>query len=58
MGVGTIKKFITGKGNAGKKQVIKAIKARGFDPQDDNQADALAILHWAIEEGPAKVGAA
>ena len=58
VGVGTIKKFITGKGNAGKKQVIKAVKTRGFDPQDDNQADALAILHWAIEEGPAKVGAA
>jgi hypothetical protein len=25
------------------------IRARGFDPADDNEADALAILLWAIE---------
>jgi hypothetical protein len=47
--VGTIKRFITGKGNADKDAVIAAIRARGFSPVDDNEADALAILLWAIE---------
>jgi hypothetical protein len=47
--VGTIKRFATGKGNAGKPAVIAAIKARGFAPADDNEADALALLLWALE---------
>ena len=47
--VGTVKKHATGKGNAGKPAMIAAARARGFDPTDDNEADALAILHWAIE---------
>jgi crossover junction endodeoxyribonuclease RuvC len=47
--VGTIKRFIAGKGNADKDAVIAAIRARGFEPADDNEADALAILLWAIE---------
>ena len=47
--VGTIKRHVTGKGNAGKDAVIAAIQARGFTPADDNEADALAILLWAIE---------
>ena len=46
--VGTIKKHATGKGNAGKADVIAAIRARGHVPIDDNEADALALLHWAI----------
>jgi len=46
---GTIKRFATGKGNAGKASVISAIRARGFSPTDDNEADALALLLWAIE---------
>ena len=29
--------------------VIDAMRARGFAPRDDNEADALAILLWAIE---------
>ncbi len=48
--VGTIKRFITGKGNADKKTVIAAITARGHTPEDDNEADALAILYWAKEQ--------
>ena len=36
-------------GNADKAAVIAAIRARGFHPADDNEADALAILLWAIE---------
>ena len=47
--VGTIKVFATGKGNASKDAVIAAMRARGFSPADDNEADALAILLWAIE---------
>lgn len=46
--VGTIKRFITGKGNAGKEEVIAEVKARGFAPSDDNEADAIAILLWAV----------
>ena len=47
--VGTIKKHATGKGNAGKGEMIVAAKVRGHNPIDDNEADALALLHWAIE---------
>ena len=47
--VGTIKRFATGRGNADKTAVIAAIRLRGFNPSDDNEADALAILLWAIE---------
>jgi len=46
---GTIKKFITGKGNASKIEVINAIKEKGHTPQDDNEADALALLYWRLE---------
>ena len=47
--VGTIKRFATGRGNADKAAVIAAMQARGFEPVDDNEADALALLLWAIE---------
>lgn len=47
--VGTIKRHVTGKGNAGKQAVIEAVRARGFSPADDNEADAIAILLWALE---------
>ncbi len=49
--VGTIKKHATGKGNAPKQAMIDAARARGFFPKDDNEADAIAILFWAIETG-------
>ena len=47
--VGTIKRHATGHGNAPKAAMIAAAQARGFSPADDNEADALALLHWAIE---------
>jgi len=47
--VGTIKKFITGKGNASKENVIEAVKKYGHQPADDNEADALALLHYALK---------
>lgn len=49
--VGTIKRHVTGKGNADKAAVIAAIRACGFCPTDDNEADALAILLWATDTG-------
>jgi hypothetical protein len=47
--VGTIKRHATAKGNADKATMIAAIRARGFNPKDDNEADAIALLLWAIE---------
>ena len=47
--VGTIKKSATGKGNVSKSMMIEAARARGFFPKDDNEADAIAILLWAID---------
>ena len=47
--VGTIKRHATGKGNAPKEAMIDAARARGFGPADDNEADAIALLLWAIE---------
>lgn len=49
--VGTIKKFWTGKGNAKKDAMIAEAAARGFDVADDNEADALALLHCKLVEG-------
>lgn len=48
--VGTIKRFIAGKGNADKAAVIAAVKALGHAPADDNEADAIALLRWAIAQ--------
>jgi Holliday junction resolvasome RuvABC endonuclease subunit len=42
--VTTIKKFISGRGNASKEEVINKITSRGYLPQDDNEADAIALL--------------
>ena len=47
--VGTIKRFATGRGNADKAAMIAAMRARGFAPADDNEADALALLLWATD---------
>jgi len=47
--VGTIKRHATGKGNADKAAMVAAVRARGFSPADDNEADAIALLLWAIE---------
>ena len=47
--VGTIKKHATGKGNAGKDEMIASVRQHGHAPADDNEADALALLHWAVQ---------
>lgn len=46
--VPTIKKFWTGSGNAKKELMIAAARDRGFHPIDDNHADALALLAYAL----------
>ena len=47
--VGTIKRHATGKGNADKAAMVAAMQSRGYRPADDNEADALALLFWAID---------
>ena len=47
--VGTWKRHACGKGNADKQAVISVMRGRGFEPADDNEADAIAILLWALE---------
>jgi Holliday junction resolvasome RuvABC endonuclease subunit len=47
--VGTIKKHVTGRGNAGKAEVMDAMRELGHPVTDDNEADALALLHWALD---------
>ncbi|WP_374298140.1 crossover junction endodeoxyribonuclease RuvC [Sphingomonas sp.] len=48
--VGTIKRHATGKGNANKDAMLTAVRSWGYAPADDNEADALALLHWAIAQ--------
>jgi Holliday junction resolvasome RuvABC endonuclease subunit len=47
--VQTIKKHATGKGNASKEQMIAAMIGLGHDPHDDNEADAIAMLYYAVD---------
>lgn len=50
VGVGTIKKHWTGKGNADKAAMVAEAQRRGHLPTDDNHADALALLSYALEQ--------
>jgi Holliday junction resolvasome RuvABC endonuclease subunit len=50
--IGTIKQFITGKGNASKEMMINSLKERGYNPNDDNEADALSILLLVTDTVP------
>jgi Holliday junction resolvasome RuvABC endonuclease subunit len=49
VGVGVIKKSFTGKGNAKKQMMIAEANKRGFETGNDNEADAIALLHYALE---------
>lgn len=49
--VGTIKKFATGTGNAGKSEMIVAARKWGVDTTDDNEADAVALWHYVTANG-------
>ncbi len=55
--VGTIKKHATGKGNASKEDVITAMRAKGHQPTDDNEADALALLYVVMQQVGEDAGA-
>jgi Holliday junction resolvasome RuvABC endonuclease subunit len=52
VGVGTVKKAWTGKGNARKPEMIAAAQAKGFRVanDEDDTADALAILSFAVKQ--------
>ncbi|MFC4518595.1 hypothetical protein [Cupriavidus pinatubonensis] len=50
VGVGTVKKHFTGNGRASKDDMIAEAKRRGVKVIDDNHADALAILGYAVEQ--------
>jgi hypothetical protein len=57
VGVGRIKKFWTGYGNATREEMVAEARARGFDPLDANEAIALALLHWRVILGSSDEGA-
>lgn len=45
----TLKKWTTGRGNADKAAMRRAVHERwGVDTASDDEADAVAILHWAL----------
>lgn len=48
--VQTIKKFATGKGNASKEMMIAAMQSLGLKPENDNDADAMALWEYAQKE--------
>lgn len=52
MGVspGTIKRHATGHGNADKQAVVMAMRRRGHHPETHDEADALALLHFAMAQ--------
>jgi hypothetical protein len=46
----TLKKWATGSGRAGKPEMVAEAKRRGFDPSDDNHADACLLYEYAKAE--------
>lgn len=47
----TLKKFATGNGRASKTEMVEAARQRFRVPiEDDNEADALLVLDWALGE--------
>jgi Holliday junction resolvasome RuvABC endonuclease subunit len=52
----TIKKHTTGNGNCGKDAMIAAMKGKGYDVTIDDEADALALLLYAIDTNLLEVG--
>jgi len=45
--VGTIKKHLTGSGNATKEEMVEGIQKKGHAITDHNEADALALYFYA-----------
>lgn len=48
--VKTLKLHATGKGGASKDDMIFAAELLGFDPANDDEADAIHILHYGLEQ--------
>lgn len=48
--VGTIKKFATGLGNAGKPLMIQTANLEGCETNDDNEADAFWLLKYVLHQ--------
>lgn len=46
--VGTLKKFWTNKGNASKDDMVAEARRRGYEPDSDNEADAIAGWNWLM----------
>lgn len=46
----TLKKYATGRGNAKKPEMLEAVARRWRRVDDDNEADAIALLHYALDE--------
>ena len=47
---GTLKRFTTGKGNASKQEMLEAVARRWKRVDTDDEADALALMHFALAE--------
>jgi Holliday junction resolvasome RuvABC endonuclease subunit len=47
---GEIKRFATGKGNANKEAMVEAAIKLGYNPQDDNEADAIHLYNLVTNE--------
>lgn len=45
-----IKKWATGKGNANKEAMIEAARQLGFNPKDDNEADAIHLYNLTLKD--------
>lgn len=46
-----VKVMATGDAKADKDAVIRAVRSRGYDVRSDDEADALAMLGWALDQG-------
>lgn len=46
--VSTLKKYATGSGNADKETMVGMAIARGWEPETDDEADALWVLDWGL----------
>ena len=57
----TIKRFWTGNAKAEKIDMVRAAQMYGYDPQDDNAADAIALweysVHRSTADGKLRMGA-
>lgn len=45
------KKYVTGHGTASKQMVMAAVRHLGYHPEDDNHADAIGVMLYAIQSG-------